>query len=100
MSRIRVRLKAYDVGLIDKSAKAIVESVKSKGGRVCGPIPLPTHLKRYTVLTSPHVNKDAREQFEMRVHKRIIDIYDPNSELVNGLMGLQLPAGVEVEIKQ
>lgn len=100
MSRIRVRLKAYDVSLIDRSASAIVESVRSKGGRVAGPIPLPTHIKKYTVLSSPHVNKDAREQFEMRVHKRIIDIYEPSSELVNALMGLQLPAGVEVEIKQ
>lgn len=100
MSRIRVRLKAYDVSLIDKSAISIVDSVKSKGGRVSGPIPLPTHIKKYTVLTSPHVNKDAREQFEMKIHKRIIDIYEPSSELINALMGLQLPAGVEVEIKQ
>ncbi len=100
MSRIRVRLKAYDVGLIDKSASSIVESVKSKGGRVSGPIPLPTQIKKYTVLKSPHVNKDAREQFEMRVHKRLIDILDPSSDLVNALMELQLPAGVEVEIKQ
>jgi len=100
VSRIRVRLKAYDVSLIDKSASAIVESVRNKGGRVSGPIPLPTHIRKYTVLTSPHVNKDAREQFEMRVHKRIIDIFEPSSELVNALMGLQLPAGVEVEIKQ
>ncbi len=100
MSRIRVRLKAYDVGLIDKSANSIVESVKSKGGRVSGPIPLPTKIKKYTVLKSPHVNKDAREQFEMRVHKRLIDILDPSSDLVNALMELQLPAGVEVEIKQ
>ncbi len=100
MSRIRVRLKAYDVSLIDKSAISIVESVKSKGGRVSGPIPLPTQFKKYTVLTSPHVNKDAREQFEMRIHKRLIDIHDPSSDLVNALMELQLPAGVEVEIKQ
>lgn len=100
MSRIRVRLKAYDVNLIDKSAKSIVESVKSKGGRVSGPIPLPTRIKKYTVLKSPHVNKDAREQFEIRIHKRLIDILDPSSDLVNALMELQLPAGVEVEIKQ
>lgn len=100
MSRIRVRLKAYDASLIDKSASSIVESVKSKGGRVSGPIPLPTKTKKYTVLRSPHVNKNAREQFEMRIHKRLIDIHEPTSELINALMELQLPAGVEVEIKQ
>jgi small subunit ribosomal protein S10 len=100
VSRIRVRLKAYDASLIDKSAKEIVESVKSKGGRVAGPIPLPTRIKKYTVLRSVHVNKNAREQFEMRTHKRLIDIYEPTAELVNALMELQLPAGVEVEIKQ
>lgn len=100
MSRIRVRLKSYDVRLIDKSAKSIVESVKSKGGRVCGPIPLPTNIKKYTVLKSPHVNKDSREQFEMRIHKRLIDILDPTPDLISALMELQLPAGVEVEIKQ
>lgn len=100
MSRIRVRLKSYDVSLIDKSARSIVESVKSKGGRVSGPIPLPTNIRKYTILTSPHVNKDAREQFEMRIHKRLIDIFDPSPELISALMELQLPAGVEVEIKQ
>jgi len=100
VSRIRVRLKSYDVSLIDKSARSIVESVKSKGGRVSGPIPLPTNIRKYTILTSPHVNKDAREQFEMRIHKRLIDIFDPSPELISALMELQLPAGVEVEIKQ
>ncbi len=100
MSRIRVRMKAYDISLIDKSAKSIVESVKSKGGRVSGPIPLPTRTKKYTILRSVHVNKDSRDQYEVRIHKRLIDIYEPNSELINALMELQLPAGVEVEIKQ
>lgn len=98
--RIRVRLKAYDAGLIEKSAKEIVETVTNKGGRVSGPIPLPTRIKKYTVLKSVHVNKNAREQFEMRIHKRLIDIHEPTQELVNALMELQLPAGVEVEIKQ
>lgn len=93
-------MKAYDISLIDKSAKSIVESVKAKGGRVVGPIPLPTRKKKYTILRSVHVNKDSREQYEIRVHKRLIDIYEPNSELINALMELQLPAGVEVEIKQ
>lgn len=100
MSRIRVRLKAYDTSLIDKSANSIVESVRSKGGRVSGPVPLPTRLKKYTILKSVHVNKNSREQFEMRVHKRLIDIFEPTSDLINALMELQLPAGVEVEIKQ
>ncbi|OHD56011.1 MAG: 30S ribosomal protein S10 [Spirochaetes bacterium GWF1_51_8] len=100
MSRIRVRLKSFDARLIDKSAKAIVESVKSKGGRVSGPIPLPTLNKKYTVLRSPHVNANSREQFERRTHKRLIDIYEPTNDLINALMELQLPAGVDVEIKQ
>lgn len=100
MNRIRVRLKAYDAVLIEQSAESIVESVKSKGGRVAGPIPLPTRCKKYTVLRSPHVDKNSREQFEMRTHKRLIDIFEPTTELINALMELQLPAGVEVEIKQ
>ncbi|NPV02620.1 MAG: 30S ribosomal protein S10 [Brevinematales bacterium] len=100
MSRIRVRLKSFDARLIDKSAKAIVESVKSKGGRVSGPIPLPTMTKKFTVLRSPHVNANSREQFEQRTHKRLIDIYEPTNDLINALMELQLPAGVDVEIKQ
>jgi small subunit ribosomal protein S10 len=100
VNRIRVRLKAYDVSLIDKSARSIVEAVKNKGGTVRGPVPLPTKIKKYTVLKSPHVNKDAREQFEMRIYKRLIDIYEPTSDLINSLMEIQLPAGVEVEIKQ
>lgn len=100
MNRIRVRLKAYDTALIEQSAASIVESVKSKGGRIAGPIHLPTHIKKYTVLRSPHVDKNSREQFEMRTHKRLIDIFEPTTELINALSELQLPAGVEVEIKQ
>lgn len=100
MSRIRIRLKAYDAALIDRSAKMIVETVKNKGGRVSGPIPLPTRIRKYTVLRSPHVDKDSREQFEIRIHKRLVDILDPSAELIAALSELQLPAGVEIEIKQ
>lgn len=100
MVRIRVRLKAYDTALIEQSSASIVESVKSKGGRIAGPIHLPTKIKKYTVLSSPHVDKNAREQFEVRTHKRVIDIFEPTTELINALSELQLPAGVEVEIKQ
>ncbi|MCX7882920.1 MAG: 30S ribosomal protein S10 [Brevinematales bacterium] len=100
MSRIRIRLKAYDAALIDRSAKMIVETVKNKGGRVSGPIPLPTRIRKYTVLRSPHVDKDSREQFEIRVHKRLVDILNPSAELIAALSELQLPAGVEIEIKQ
>ncbi|URA11323.1 30S ribosomal protein S10 [Thermospira aquatica] len=100
MSRIRIRLKAYDAALIDRSARMIVETVKSKGGRVSGPIPLPTRIRKYTVLRSPHVDKDSREQFEIRLHKRLVDILAPSAELIGALSELQLPAGVEIEIKQ
>lgn len=100
MSRIRIRLKAYDAALIDRSAKMIVETVKNKGGKVSGPIPLPTRIRKYTVLRSPHVDKDSREQFEVRVHKRLVDILNPSAELIAALSELQLPAGVEIEIKQ
>jgi len=100
VSRIRIRLKAYDAALIDRSAKMIVETVKNKGGRVSGPIPLPTRIRKYTVLRSPHVDKDSREQFEIRIHKRLVDILDPSVELIAALSELQLPAGVEIEIKQ
>jgi len=93
-------LKAYDAALIDRSAKMIVETVKNKGGRVSGPIPLPTRIRKYTVLRSPHVDKDSREQFEIRIHKRLVDILDPSVELIAALSELQLPAGVEIEIKQ
>lgn len=100
MSRIRIRLKAYDAALIDRSAKMIVETVKNKGGRVSGPIPLPTRIRKYTVLRSPHEDKDSREQFEIRIHKRLVDILNPSAELIAALSELQLPAGVEIEIKQ
>ena len=96
---IRIRLKAYDHQVIDQSAEKIVETAKRTGAAVSGPIPLPTERNLYTVIRSPHVNKDSREQFEMRTHKRLIDILDPTSGTVDSLMRLDLPAGVDIEIK-
>lgn len=98
--RIRVRLKGFDVELIDQSAKSIVQTVTKAGASVAGPIPLPTRINKFTVLRSPHVNKKAREQFEMRTHKRLIDIMSPSSKVMDALMKLELPVGVDVEIKQ
>ena len=98
--RIRVRLRGFDVELIDQSAKSIVETVLKAGSKVSGPIPLPTKINKFTVLRSPHVNKKSREQFEMRTHKRLIDIIEPTKEVMDALMKLELPAGVDVEIKQ
>ena len=96
---IRIRLKAYDHQLIDQSAEKIVETAKRTGATVSGPIPLPTKKEIVTILRSPHVNKDSREQFERRTHKRLIDILNPNQKTVEALMALNLPAGVEIEIK-
>lgn len=98
--KIRVKLKAYDAGLIDQSAKSIVQAVEKAGAKVAGPIPLPTRVEKMTVLRSPHVNKKSREQFEMRTHKRLIDILSPTPSVMDSLMKLELPAGVAVEIKQ
>jgi small subunit ribosomal protein S10 len=100
VQKIRVRLRAFDAELIDQSAKSIVNAVERAGARVSGPVPLPTRIQKFTVLRSPHVNKKSREQFEMRTHKRLIDIINPTSETINALMKLELPAGVDVEIKQ
>ena len=97
--RIRIRLKAYDHKLLDQSTGEIVSTAKKTGARVAGPIPLPTKIHRYTVLRSPHVDKKSREQFEIRVHKRLIDILDPTQQTVDSLMKLDLSAGVDVEIK-
>lgn len=97
--KIRIRLKAFDHKILDQSAKKIVDTAKRTGASVAGPIPLPTERAVYTILRSPHVNKDSREQFEMRTHKRLIDILDPNPKTVDALMGLDLPAGVDIEIK-
>ena len=96
---IRIRLKAYDHQLIDSSAAKIVETAKRNGAQVSGPIPLPTKKEIVTILRSPHVNKDSREQFERRTHKRLIDINNPSPKTVEALMSLDLPAGVEIEIK-
>jgi small subunit ribosomal protein S10 len=97
--RIRIRLKAFDHRLIDRSAKEIVETAKRTGAQVCGPIPLPTRKEKFTILISPHVNKDARDQYEMRTHKRLLDIVDPTDKTVDALMKLDLAAGVDVQIK-
>ncbi len=96
---IRIRLKAYDHQLIDQAAERIVETAKRTGAGVSGPIPLPTKREIITILRSPHVNKDSREQFERRTHKRLIDILNPAQKTVEALMSLDLPAGVEIEIK-
>ncbi len=98
-TKIRVRLKAYDHVLIDASSEKIVEAAKKTGASVKGPIPLPTEKQVYTILRSPHVFKDSREQFEIRTHKRIIDIYNPKKETIDALKNLDLPAGVDIEIK-
>ncbi len=97
--KIRIRMEAYDHELLDKSALEIVEAAKTTGARVSGPIPLPTRIERYTVLRSPHIDKKSREQFEIRTHKRLIDILDPTPQTVDALMKLELAAGVDVEIK-
>ena len=97
--KIRIRLKAYDHRLIDASAEKIVETAKRTGAQVSGPVPLPTEKNIYTILRSPHVNKDSREQFEMRTHKRLIDILEPTPKSMDSLMRLDLPAGVDIEIK-
>ncbi|EFW36704.1 ribosomal protein S10 [Treponema phagedenis F0421] len=98
--KIRVRLRGFDVDLVDQSSKAIVQAVQKAGAKVSGPIPLPTRVNKFTVLRSPHVNKKSREQFEMITHKRLIDIIDPTQDVMNALVGLELSAGVDVEIKQ
>jgi small subunit ribosomal protein S10 len=97
--KIRIRLKAYDHRVLDQSTSEIVETAKRTGARVAGPIPLPTVKNRWTVLRSPHVDKKSREQFEIRTHKRLMDILDPTPQTVDALMKLDLPAGVDVEIK-
>ncbi|MBS1155734.1 MAG: ribosomal protein [Proteobacteria bacterium] len=97
--KIRIRLKAFDYALIDRSAQEIVETAKRTGAVVKGPVPLPTKIERFDVLSSPHVNKTARDQFEIRTHLRLMDIVDPTDKTVDALMKLDLPAGVDVEIK-
>ena len=96
---IRIRLKGYDHEIVDQSTKLIVDTAQKTGAKVSGPIPLPTERNLYCVVKGPHVNKDSREQFEMRTHKRLIDIHNPNPRTVDAMMKLDLPAGVEIEIK-
>jgi small subunit ribosomal protein S10 len=97
--KIRIRLRGYDHKLVDQSAVEIVDRAKRTGARVAGPIPLPTAINRYTVLRSPHVDKKSREQFEVRTHKRVLDILDPKQQTIDALMKLDLASGVDVEIK-
>lgn len=97
--KIRIKLKAYDHRIIDKSSRMIIEVAERTGATVAGPIPLPTEINKVTVLRSPHVHKDSREQFEMRTHKRLIDVVDPTSKTIDSLMSLDMPAGVDIEIK-
>jgi len=97
--KIRIRLKGYDHKLLDQSTKEIVETARRTGATVAGPIPLPTSINKYTVLRSPHVNKKSREQFEMRTHRRLLDILEPTQQTIDSLMKLELSAGVDVEIK-
>ena len=98
-TKIRIRLKAYDHRLLDQAVGEIVESAKRTGANVAGPIPLPTRINRYTVLRGPHVDKKSREQFEIRTHKRLVDILDPTPQTLDALMKLDLSAGVDVEIR-
>jgi small subunit ribosomal protein S10 len=98
-NRLRLKLKAYDFNLLDKSVGEIIQAARDTGARVAGPIPLPTEINKFTVLRSPHVNKKSREQFEMRTHKRLIDILDPTQQTVDSLSKLELSAGVDVQIK-
>jgi small subunit ribosomal protein S10 len=97
--RVRIRMEAYDHEILDESARQIVEAVKRSGAKVFGPVPLPTKIERYTVLRSPHIDKKSREQFEIRTHKRIIDIEEPTSQTVDALHRLVMPAGVDIKIK-
>ena len=98
-NKLRIYLKAYDHTLLDQSAKKIAEVAKKSGAEIAGPMPLPTKIRKYTVLRSVHINKDSREQFEMKTHKRVIDILYPTQKTVDSLMKLELPAGVDIEIK-
>ena len=97
--KIKIKLKAYDHKLLDRSVEEIVKTTKRTGAKIVGPIPLPTHKKIYTVLRSPHVNKQSREQFQLSAHKRLMDIYSSSSKTIDALMKLELPSGVHVEIK-
>ncbi|CAA9331186.1 MAG: SSU ribosomal protein S10p (S20e) [uncultured Chloroflexia bacterium] len=96
---VRIRLKAFDHKILDQSAKQIVEAAERTGALVAGPVPLPTKIEKYSVMRSPFIDKDSQEQFEIRTHKRLIDVLDPSQQTINALMKLNLPAGVDIEIK-
>jgi len=98
--KIRIRLKAFDHKILDQSAVQIVETAERTGAQVAGPVPLPTKIERYSVIRGPFIDKNSQEQFEIRTHKRLIDVYEPTQKTISALMRLNLPAGVEVEIKQ
>ena len=97
--RIRIRLKAYDARVIDAACRDIINTALSTGAKISGPVPLPTNIHKFTVTTSPHTDKDAREQFEMRIHKRLIDILEPTNKTIDSLTHLELPAGVDIVLK-
>jgi small subunit ribosomal protein S10 len=97
--KIRLKLKSFEANLLDSSVKDIIQTISKTGAKVKGPIPLPTHISRYTVLRSPHVNKKSREQFEIRTHKRLMDIINASQQTVDALMKIDLPAGVDIEVK-
>jgi small subunit ribosomal protein S10 len=97
--RIRIKLRAYDARVIDAACKDIINTALSTGSKISGPIPLPTHIEKFTVLTSPHTDKDAREQFEIRTHKRLIDIIEPTNKTIDSLTHQDVPAGVDIELK-
>ena len=97
--KMRIRLKAFDHKILDQSAKQIVEAAERTGALVAGPVPLPTKVEKYSVIRSPFIDKDSQEQFEIRTHKRLIDVLDPSQQTINALMKLNLPAGVDIEIK-
>jgi small subunit ribosomal protein S10 len=97
--KVRIRLKAYDHKILDRSAREIVEAAERTGAQVAGPVPLPTRIEKYSVLRSPFIDKNSQEQFEIRTHKRLIDVLDPSQQTINALMKLNLPAGVDIEIK-
>ena len=98
-TKVRIKLKAYEHRTLDKAAAKIVETVKRTGGVVSGPVPLPTEVQKYTILRAVHINKDSREQFEMRTHKRLIDINNPSKETIESLAHLEIPSGVDIQIK-
>lgn len=100
MQKIRIKLKAFDCRLLESSVKEIIETVKNTGASVRGPIPLPTRIEKFCVNRSPHIDKKSREQFEMRTHKRLVDIIEPNEKTIEALTELELPAGIDVDIKQ